>query len=80
MANKNYMTMGLHTENGEPKTPTVKFHAERNEADYQYCLFRAAASKSNYEEDTAILMTITGEVIEKKTYKHTPVEPEGENE
>ena len=67
-----FMTMGVHTENGVPKTPTVKFHTDRNEAERQYCLFRAAASTSQNEIDTAVLMTIEGFVLESKTYNHTP--------
>ena len=67
-----FMTMGVHTENGVPKTPTVKFHTDRNEAERQYCLFRAAAATSQYEIDTAVLMTIEGFVLESKTYNHAP--------
>ena len=70
-----YMTMGIHTENGQPKTPTVKFHTDRNEAERQYCLFRASASTSNYEVDTAVLATIDGFVLESKCYEHE-VQPE----
>lgn len=65
-----YMTMGIHTEDGQPKTPTVKFHADRNEAERQYCLFRASAATSNYAVDTAVLMTVDGFVLESKTYEH----------
>jgi len=80
MSNPIYMTMGLHTENGEPKTPTVKFHGDdRNAAERQYCLFRAAAATSNYEKDTAMLMTVDGFVLESKTYTHE-VQPEPEPE
>ena len=74
-----YMTMGIHVENGVPKTPTVKFHTDRNDADRQYCLFRAAAATSAYEQDTAVLMTVDGFLIESKTYQHgdpTPVSEE----
>jgi hypothetical protein len=35
-------------------------------------LFRAAASTSEYEVDTAVLMTIEGFVLESKTYNHAP--------
>lgn len=76
-----YMTMGIHTEDGQPKTPTIKFHTDRNDAEYQYCLFRANASKSEYEQHTAVLMTIDGFVLESKTYEHdvTPApEPDPE--
>lgn len=79
MANPIYMTMGIHTENGEPKTPSTRYHSDRNEAERQYCLYRAAAATSNYEVDTAVLMTIEGFVIESKTYTHTP-EPTPEPE
>lgn len=77
----NYMTMGIHTENGVPKTQTTKFHTDRNEAERQYCLFRAAAATSSYEVDTAVLMTVDGFVLETKTYTHAPApapEPEPE--
>ena len=77
----NYMTMGIHTENGTPKTPVVKFHTDRNEAERQYCLFRAAAATSEYEVDTAVFMTVDGFVLESKTYTHAPApEPEPEPE
>ena len=76
----NYMTMGIHTENGTPKTPTVKFHTDRNEAERQYCLFRASAATSQYEVDTAVFMTVDGFVLESKTYTHTPPAPEPEPE
>ena len=85
MSNPVYMTMGIHTENGTPQTPSTRYHTNRNEAERQYCLYRAAAATSNYEQDTAVFMTIEGEIIESKTYKHTPApepqpEPEGEGE
>lgn len=72
-----YCTMGLHTENGEPKTPSVRYFDDRNQAERQYCLYRAAAAISNYEIDTAVLMTIEGFVLESKTYTHE-VQPEPE--
>lgn len=72
-----YMTMGMHVENGTPKTPTVKYHTDRNDAERQYCLFRAAAATSAYAVDTAVLMTIEGFVLESKTYTHE-TEPAGE--
>ena len=80
-----YMTMGIHTENGTPKTPVTKFHTDRNEAERQYCLFRAAAATSQYEVDTAVFMTVDGFVLESKTYTHAPApapapEPEPEPE
>ena len=72
-----YMTMGIHTEDGAPKTPTVKFHGnDLNAAERQYCLFRASAATSAYETDTAVLMTAEGFVLESKTYHHTAPEPE----
>ena len=73
-----YMTMGIHVENGVPKTPTVKFHTDRNDADRQYCLFWAAAATSSYERDTAVLMTVDGFLIESKTYQHGDPEPVSE--
>ena len=71
-----YMTMGIHTENGQPQTPSTRFHEDRNQAERQYCLYRAAAAISNYEVDTAVLMTVDGFVLESKTYHHEQPEPE----
>lgn len=72
-----YMAMGIHTEEGEPKTPSVRYFTNRNEAERQYCLYRAAAAISNYERDTAVLMTIDGFLLESKTYEHE-AQPEPE--
>jgi len=72
------MTMGIHTEDGVAKTPTVKFHTDRQDAEYQYCLFRANAAKSEYAVHTAVLMTIEGFLIESKTYTHEVVAEETE--
>lgn len=74
-----YCAMGIHTENGEAKTPSVRYFTNRNEAERQYCLYRAAAAISNYEIDTAVLMTIDGFMLESKTYKHE-AQPEPEPE
>lgn len=70
MTNPIYMTMGIHVENGVAQTPNTRYHADRNEAERQYCLYRAAAATSNYEQDTAVLMTVDGFVLESKTYNH----------
>ena len=72
-----YMAMGIHTENGEAKTPSTRYFTNRNEAERQYCLYRAAAATSNYERDTAVLMTIDGFLLESKTYEHE-AQPEPE--
>lgn len=80
MANPIYMTMGIHVENGVPSTPNTRYHTDRNEAERQYCLYRAAAATSNYEKDTAVLMTVDGFVLETKTYTHGQPEPEAEPE
>lgn len=74
-----YMTMGIHTEGGVPKTPSTRYHTNRNDAERQYCLYRAAAATSVYEVDTAVLMTIDGFVLESKTYTHE-LEPAPEPE
>lgn len=74
MENVIYMTMSIHTEDGVAKTPTVKFHTDRQDAEYQYCLFRANAAKSEYAVHTAVLMTIEGFLIESKTYTHEVTE------
>lgn len=79
MANPIYMTMGMHVENGVAKTPTVKYHSDRNEADRQYHLFCAAASTSSYDVDTAVIMTVSGFMIESKTWEHGTPAPEPEN-
>ena len=79
MSNPIYMTMGIHTADGVPQTPSTRYHTDRNEAERQYCLYRAAAATSNYEVDTAVLMTIEGFVLESKTYTHE-VQPEPEPE
>ena len=68
MTNPIYMTMGIHVENGVAQTPNTRYHADRNEAERQYCLYRAAAATSSYEQDTAVLMTVDGFVLESKTY------------
>ena len=72
MENPVYCAMGIHTENGQPTTPSTRYFTDRNEAERQYCLYRAAAATSNYERDTAILMTIDGFMLESKTYTHEP--------
>lgn len=74
-----YCAMGIHTEEDGPKTPSVRYFTDRNEAERQYCLYRAAAATSNYPTDTAVLMTVDGFMLESKTYKHEPAtetEPE----
>ena len=81
MSNPIYMTMGIHTVDDVPQTPSTRYHTDRNEAERQYCLYRAAAATSNYPVDTAVLMTIEGFVLESKTYTHEPTpEPEPEPE
>lgn len=84
-----YMAMGVHTDNGTTSQPSVRYFTDRNEAERQYCLYRAAAATSNYETDTAVLMTVEGFQLESKTYHHEPApapepepepEPEGEGE
>ena len=80
MSNPVYMTMGIHVENGVPATPSTRYHTGRNEAERQYCLYRAAAAISSYEQDTAVLMTVDGFVLESKTYNHAAPEPEAEPE
>lgn len=70
MSDPIYMTMGIHVENGTPSAPNTRYHTNRNEAERQYCLYRAAAATSSYERDTAVLMTVDGDVIETKTYTH----------
>ena len=83
MAEVIYCAMGIHTEDGVPKTPSVRYFTDRNEAERQYCLYRAAAATSEYEVDTAVLMTIEGFMLESKTYTHEPApqpEPEPEPE
>ena len=76
-----YCAMGIHTEADGPKTPSVRYFTDRNEAERQYCLYRAAAAVSEYPVDTAILMTVDGFMLESKTYHHEPVpEPETESE
>ena len=77
MENPVYCAMGIHVENGQPVTPSTRYFTDRNEAERQYCLYRAAAATSNYERDTAILMTIDGFMLESKTYTHEPA-PEAE--
>ena len=82
MENPIYMTMGLHTDaSGVPQTPSTRYHSDRNEAERQYCLYRASAATSQWPQDTAVLMTIDGFVLESKTYTHeTQPEPEPEPE
>ena len=75
-----YMTMGMHVDaNGVPQTPSTRFHSDRNEAERQYCLYRASAATSQWPQDTAVLMTVDGFVLESKTYTHE-VQPEPEPE
>lgn len=79
MSNPIYCAMGIHVENGVAQTPSTRYFTDRNEAERQYCLYRAAAATSNYERDTAILMTVDGFMLESKTYEHE-VQPEPEPE
>lgn len=80
MENPIYMTMGMHVDdNGVPQTPSTRFHSDRNEAERQYCLYRASAATSQWPQDTAVLMTVDGFVLESKTYTHD-VQPEPEPE
>jgi hypothetical protein len=52
---------------------------DRLQAERQYHLYCAAACTSNYESDTAMLMTAEGFVLEQKTWHHEATEPaEGE--
>ena len=70
-----YIAMGMHTENSVPKTPTCKYFEDRNQAERQYHLFCASAAVSEYETDTAVLMTMDGVTLERKTWHHEqPVE------
>ena len=84
-----YAAIGMHVEAEGPKTPTVKYFEDQNQAERQYHLFCAAAAISEYPTDTAILMTAEGFVLESKTWKHEaqpapepepeePAEAEGE--
>ena len=66
-----YVAMGMHIEAGGPKTPTVKYFTDRNQAERQYHLFCAAAAVSEYLTDTAMLMMANGYVRETKTWTHT---------
>ena len=83
MATPTYCAMGIHTEADGPKQPSVRYFENRNEAERQYCLYRAAAAISSYPVDTAVLMTLDGFVLESKSYTHEPEpqpEPETEGE
>lgn len=71
-----YLAMGMHTENGVAKTPTCKYFDDRNQAERQFHLFCAAASISSYETDVAVLMTMDGQTIERKTWHHAVAESE----
>ncbi|MBR2716202.1 MAG: hypothetical protein IKD79_00510 [Oscillospiraceae bacterium] len=78
-----YCAMGMHEDVSGPATPSVRYFTDRNEAERQYCLYRAAAATSSYPRDTAVLMTTEGFVLESKSYTHEPApapeeeEPEG---
>lgn len=80
MENIIYVAMGMHVENGTPATPSTRYFTDRNQAERQYCLYRAAAATSEYQQDTAVLMTLDGFMLESKTYTHEPVAPEPEEE
>ena len=76
-----YAAIGMHVEEAGPKTPTVKYFEDQNQAERQYHLFCAAAAISEYPTDTAILMTAEGFVLETKTWKHeAQPQPEPEPE
>jgi predicted peroxiredoxin len=76
-----YAAIGMHTDKGTPKTPTVKYFESKNDAERQFYLFCAAAAISEYEVDTAILMTTDGKQLDRKAWYHAqPVPPEPEPE
>ena len=79
MENIIYCAMGIHTEDGEAKTPSTRYFTDRNQAERQYHLYCAAAAISEYPVDTAILMTVDGFVLESKSWKHD-AQPEPEPE
>lgn len=73
-----YIAMGIHVENGSMATPSTRQFTDRNQAERQYHLYCAAAATSNFETDTAILMTVDGFVLEKATWEHTVVPEQSE--
>lgn len=74
-----YMAMGIHVVDGTPQTPSTRYYDDRNQAERQFHLYCAAAATSEYETDTAILMTVDGQTLERKVWHHVvEVTPEEE--
>lgn len=71
-----YIALGFHTENGQASTLNTRQFTDRAQAERQFFLYCAAAAVSNYESDTAMLMTADGFVLERRTWQHTPVDTE----
>lgn len=72
-----YIAMGFHTENGAVSPLNTRQFTDRAQAERQFYLYCAAACISQYESDTAMLMTADGFVIDRKTWNHD-VAPEEE--
>ena len=71
-----YIAMGFHTENGQASAMNTRQFTDKAQAERQFFLYCAAAAISNYETDTAMLMTADGFVLERRTWQHTVTEPE----
>ena len=65
-----YKTSSWYVEDGVAKTPTVKFHEDRFDAERQYHLFCAAAATSAYPIHVALLETVDGSQIKRECYRH----------
>lgn len=71
-----YIALGFHTENGQASTLNTRQFTDRAQAERQFFLYCAAAAISNYETDTAMLMTADGFVLERRTWQHAAAETE----
>jgi hypothetical protein len=65
-----FIALGYHVENGQASAINSRQFTDRNAAERQFYLYCAAACVSEYPQDTAMLMTTDGFVIESRTWRH----------
>lgn len=65
-----YIAYGFHVQDGQASAFNSRQFTDRAQAERQFYLYCAAACVSEYPQDTAVLMTGDGFVIDCKTWRH----------
>lgn len=73
-----YIAYGFHVQDGQASAFNSRQFTDRQQAERQYFLYCAAAATSEYPQDTAVLMTQDGFVIESRTWTHVAADAAAE--